>query len=127
MIEKHQSISLEIGSLDITFYRDDLKHISEFPTVYSTNINFPIEAREIALIDDVLYTGRTVKAALDAIFDLGRPKKISMTALIDQGHRELPIRADFVGKLVPTSRKEIVHVHMQEIDDDDGVYISEGL
>lgn len=114
-----------VGVLDITLYRDDLSTLGHQPVVHQTEVNFEISEKRIILIDDVLYTGRTIRAALDAIMDLGRPRLIQLVAFIDRGHRELPIRADYVGKNVPTSRKEVVAVKLQEIDGEDRVVILE--
>ena len=104
------------GILDITFYRDDLSMLSEHPVVNGTEINFPVTDKIIVLVDDVLYTGRTARAAIDAVMDIGRPRIIQLAILIDRGHRELPIRADYVGKNVPTSRSEMVNVKLMEFD-----------
>lgn len=101
-----------VGVLDITFYRDDLSHASDMPAVKPGTISFDVTGKRIVLVDDVLYTGRTARAAIEALFDLGRPKKIQLAILVDRGHRELPIRADFVGKNVPTSHNEVVRVQM---------------
>ncbi|MEN2984286.1 MAG: bifunctional pyr operon transcriptional regulator/uracil phosphoribosyltransferase PyrR [Dictyoglomaceae bacterium] len=114
-----------VGSLDITLYRDDLNLRLEQPEVGKTEINFSIEGKDVILVDDVLYTGRTVRCALDAIVDLGRPKTVQLAVLIDRGHRELPIRADYVGKNVPTSRKELIEVRLEETDGIDEVVIAE--
>jgi pyrimidine operon attenuation protein / uracil phosphoribosyltransferase len=113
------------GALDITLYRDDLmRHaVGPQPLVRSTDILFDIDDRLILLVDDVLYTGRTVRAALDALIDFGRPKAIQLAVLIDRGHRELPIKADYVGKNVPTSRRESVQVRLEEVDGHDDVLI----
>ena len=105
-----------VGILDITFYRDDLSMLSEHPVVNGTEINFPVTDKIIVLVDDVLYTGRTARAAIDAVMDIGRPRIIQLAILIDRGHRELPIRADYVGKNVPTSRSEMVNVKLMEFD-----------
>lgn len=105
-----------VGQLDITLYRDDLGMRGPAPLVRKTSINADITGRVVVLVDDVLYTGRTVRAALDALADLGRPARIQLAVLVDRGHRELPIRADFVGKNVPTSREERVEVRLQEVD-----------
>jgi len=115
----------EVGVLDITFYRDDLSTLSEHPIINATQIDFSVTDKKIVLVDDVLYTGRTVRAAIDAIMDLGRPKMIQLAILIDRGHRELPIRADYVGKNVPTSKSEIVHVKVTEFDGENAVTISD--
>lgn len=114
-----------IGVLDITLYRDDLTTLAQQPVLHKTEVPFSINDKKIILVDDVLYTGRTVRAALDALIDLGRPQFIQLAVLIDRGHRELPIRADYVGKNVPTSKKEVVSVHLQEIDGEDAVLIEE--
>src|SRR5512143_3629390 len=113
------------GALDITMYRDDLmRHaVGPQPLVRRTEIQFSIDDRRILLVDDVLYTGRTVRAGLDALIDFGRPRSIQLVALIDRGHRELPIKADYVGKNVPTARPESIHVRLQEIDGQDLVLI----
>jgi len=113
------------GALDITLYRDDLmRHaVGPQPVVRSTDIPFDIDDRIILLVDDVLYTGRTIRAALDALIDFGRPRAIQLAVLVDRGHRELPIKADYVGKNVPTSRRESVQVRLQEVDGHDDVVI----
>jgi pyrimidine operon attenuation protein/uracil phosphoribosyltransferase len=113
------------GALDITLYRDDLmRHaVGPQPVVRSTDILFDIDDRLILLVDDVLYTGRTIRAALDALIDFGRPKAIQLAVLVDRGHRELPIKADYVGKNVPTSRRESVQVRLEEVDGHDDVLI----
>jgi len=113
----------QYGVLDITLYRDDFRTRLKQPEVSVTNITFDVNEKDIVLIDDVLYTGRTVRAALDAIMDLGRPNTIQLCVLIDRGHRELPIRADFVGKNIPTSINEEVRVRLKEIDEEDAVYL----
>jgi len=109
-----------LGILDITLYRDDFRTALKQPKVQITNIPFSIDNKNIVLVDDVLYTGRTVRAALDALMDFGRPASIQLAILVDRGHRELPIKADFIGKNVPTSYGEEIRVHMKEIDEDDG-------
>lgn len=124
-IQRIENVQLPLGILDITFYRDDLSLLNEHPTVNSTQIDFDINNKKIVLVDDVLFTGRTVRAAIEALMDMGRPKMIQLAVLIDRGHRELPIRADYVGKNVPTSRKEIVHVLVDEFDNDDRVIIEQ--
>ncbi len=117
-----------IGSLDITLYRDDLMRnpVGPQPLVRKTDIPFSIDDRTIVLVDDVLYTGRTTRAALDALVDFGRPRAIQLVVLVDRGHRELPIKADYVGKNVPTSRKESVQVRLEEIDGVDEVLVVAG-
>ncbi|OPZ72567.1 MAG: Bifunctional protein PyrR [Firmicutes bacterium ADurb.Bin456] len=116
-----------MGILDITLYRDDLSTLAYQPLVRSTNVPFQVSGRIVILVDDVIYTGRTIRAALDAVMDLGRPRVIQLAVLIDRGHRELPIRADYVGKNVPTSSREEVSVRLQEIDSEEGVVILELL
>lgn len=112
-----------LGSLDVTLYRDDFRKRLKQPMVSVTNITFDVNEKDIILIDDVLYTGRTVRSALDALMDLGRPNTIQLCVLVDRGHRELPIKADFVGKNIPTSLNEEVKVKMKEIDDEDAIYL----
>ena len=112
------------GILDINLYRDDLTRVAEQPVIRKTEINFNLDGQTIVLVDDVLYTGRTVRSALDALVDFGRPKKIELAVLIDRGHRELPIRADFVGKNIPTHEEEIVHVRLLETDHVEEVVVS---
>ena len=124
-IEKIEKIKVPVGILDITLYRDDLTTVSEQPVVHKTEIDFDIRDKKIILIDDVLYTGRTVRAALDALIDFGRPRYIQLAVLIDRGHRELPIRADFIGKNVPTALKETVQVRLKEADGKEEVLILE--
>lgn len=114
-----------VGILDITLYRDDLTLISAGPVVRKTEIDFDINQKNVILVDDVLYTGRTARAALDALIDFGRPKSIQLAVLIDRGHRELPIRADYAGKNIPTSQKETVEVRLEETDGKDEVVIIE--
>jgi len=113
------------GSLDITLYRDDLSTVSHQPVVGASEIAVDINGKVVVLVDDVLYTGRTVRAAMDALIDFGRPRAIQLAVVIDRGHRELPIRADYVGKNVPTSKKEVIGVKLTEIDGMDGVVIKE--
>ncbi len=112
-----------VGLLDITLYRDDLTTISHQPVIKGSELGFSIDGAVIILIDDVLYTGRTVRAAIDAIMDFGRPSQIQLSVLIDRGHRELPIKADYVGKNVPTSRDEVIKVSLSETDGEDSVKI----
>ena len=123
MIEEIKGKKLPTGTLDITLYRDDLTRIAYQPVVRNTNILFPIDDKKVILVDDVLYTGRTVRAAIDALIDFGRPKKIELVVLIDRGHRQLPIRADYVGKNIPTSPEEMVEVKVEELDGTDEVLI----
>ena len=122
-IERIEGRCVTVGLLDITLYRDDLSTLSYQPVVHQTQISVDINGKVIVLVDDVLYTGRTVRAALDAVIDLGRPKVIQLAVLVDRGHRELPIRADYVGKNVPTSSKEIVGVQLMPVDQADRVVI----
>lgn len=124
-IRSFSDILIEVGSLDITLYRDDLDGLPIDPIVGSTKIDFSIKDKTVVLVDDVIYTGRTVRAALDAVMKHERPQRIQLAVLIDRGHRELPIRGDFVGKNLPTSRKEVVAVFVPEIDGDMGVAIYE--
>jgi pyrimidine operon attenuation protein/uracil phosphoribosyltransferase len=125
MIAQIEGIELPVGKLDITLYRDDLTALSDKPIVHGTDIPFDITGKKIILVDDVLYTGRTVRASMDALVDLGRARYIQLAVLIDRGHRELPIRADYVGKNVPTSGKESIQVKLREVDGDDEVIIVE--
>jgi pyrimidine operon attenuation protein/uracil phosphoribosyltransferase len=120
-----EGVTVPVGALDITLYRDDLALKAEAPLLRGTDIPFPVDGRTVVLVDDVLYTGRTIRAALDAVIDLGRPRLIQLAVLIDRGHRELPIRPDYVGKNLPTSRREIVHVKVKEHDGEDRVVIQE--
>ena len=124
-IKKIEGKEIASGALDITLYRDDLALASGQPLVRKKEIDFDINNKNLVLVDDVLYTGRTIRAALDALIDFGRPKSIQLAVLIDRGHRELPIRADFVGKNIPTSKRESVEVHLQESDGNDEVLIAE--
>ncbi len=124
-IKKIESANIPTGALDITLYRDDLALASGQPLVRKTEIDFDINDQNLILVDDVLYTGRTIRAALDALIDFGRPKSIQLAVLVDRGHRELPIRADFVGKNIPTSNKESVEVKLEETDGIDEVVIVE--
>jgi pyrimidine operon attenuation protein/uracil phosphoribosyltransferase len=118
-----EGVSPEVGALDITFYRDDRARLGPHPVVKGTDLPFAIEGATVVLVDDVLYTGRTVRAAMDALREFGRPSAIRLAVLVDRGHRELPIRADHVGKNVPTSRDEVVRVHVAELDGSDAVDI----
>ncbi len=126
-IEELGEGKVPVGILDITLYRDDLTAIAEQPVVRKTEINFDIKDKRIVLVDDVLFTGRTIRCALDGLIDFGRPKDIQLAILIDRGHRELPIRADYVGKNVPTSLNEAVEVRLKEIDGVDEIVISEEI
>ena len=124
-IENFEGKRPPVGILDITFYRDDLSMLAEHPVVNGTSIDFVVNGKNIVLVDDVLYTGRTARAAIEAIFDMGRPNCIRFAILIDRGHRELPIRADFFGKNVPTSKQELIKVNLKEIDLTDSVTLCE--
>ncbi|MGL5347353.1 MAG: bifunctional pyr operon transcriptional regulator/uracil phosphoribosyltransferase PyrR [Peptostreptococcaceae bacterium] len=122
-IEQIEGATIKTGELDITLYRDDLKKVDVDPVLNGSNIEFNIDDKIVILVDDVLYTGRTVRSALDAVMDIGRPKAIQLAVLVDRGHRELPVRADYVGKNVPTSRHEIISVKLNETDEEDSVTI----
>lgn len=124
-IKKIDNEDLPLGVLDVTLYRDDFRMRLKQPEVSVSNITFDINEKDIILIDDVLFTGRTVRSAMNAIMDLGRPSSIQLCILIDRGHRELPIRADFVGKNIPTSQHEEIKVKMEEHDGEDAIYIIE--
>jgi pyrimidine operon attenuation protein/uracil phosphoribosyltransferase len=123
LIEEVEGVKPPLGSLDITLYRDDLLGKLEQPRLQGTDIAFDMTGRDVVLVDDVLYTGRTIRAALDELIDLGRPKSIQLAVLIDRGHRQVPIRADFVGKNVPTSSDESIRVHVSEVDGEDSVLL----
>ncbi|QNU68485.1 bifunctional pyr operon transcriptional regulator/uracil phosphoribosyltransferase PyrR [Ruminiclostridium herbifermentans] len=123
-IKEVENTEIPVGILDITLYRDDLSLLNEHPVINGTEINFDIANKKVVLVDDVIYTGRTVRAAIDALMDINRPQMIQLAVMIDRGHRELPIRADYVGKNVPTSRSEIVHVNVKEIDGENSVTIT---
>ncbi len=125
-IEEIEGQSIPMGVVDITLYRDDIAHSAEQPLVRGTNLPFDLDRVAIVLVDDVLYTGRTVRAALDAIIDFGRPLAVQLAALIDRGHREIPIRADYVGKSIATAKQELVEVCLVERDGFDSVYVREG-
>lgn len=122
-IREIDGVEIPVGVLDINLYRDDLSLIQDHPVLRRTEIPFDIEGLTVVLVDDVLFTGRTIRAALEGLNDLGRPKAIQLAVLIDRGHRELPIRADYVGKNVPTSMSEVVEVRLREIDGEDAVVI----
>jgi pyrimidine operon attenuation protein/uracil phosphoribosyltransferase len=115
--------AVPLGDLDISFYRDDYSLRPSAPIVHATHLNFPVDQRTLVIVDDVLYTGRTVRAAIDAIFDYGRPARVQLAVLVDRGHRELPIRPDYVGKNIPSSQEERVNVCVEEIDGLDEVTI----
>ena len=125
LISSFEDSTPQIGKLDITLYRDDLTEIALQPVVRRTEVDFDVQGMRIVLCDDVLYTGRTARAALDALIDMGRPQIIQYAVLVDRGHRELPIRADYVGKNIPTSRAELVKVKLSEVDGEDSVELLE--
>lgn len=122
-IREHENVGLPVGALDITFYRDDLSMLAQQPVVKGTDLPFDVTGTTVVLVDDVLYTGRTIRAAMDALMEYGRPHAVRLAVLVDRGHRELPIRADHVGKNVPTSREELVRVRIEEVDGEDAVDI----
>jgi pyrimidine operon attenuation protein / uracil phosphoribosyltransferase len=126
-IESGEGVRLPVGALDISLYRDDLTELATYPIVRPTELSFDITGRTVVLVDDVLFTGRTIRAALDALIDHGRPRAVRLVVLTDRGHRELPIRADHVGRNLPTSRDERVNVHVVEIDGTDGVSLGRPL
>ncbi len=131
LVAERSGVEVPVGALDITFHRDDV-HVragvspSRQPVVRATSIPFPIEGMTVVLVDDVLYTGRTIRAAIDALLDFGRPARVQLVVLVDRGHRELPIRPDYVGKNLPTGRGEHIRVELVEIDERDGVYLVAG-
>lgn len=125
LVKELEGIDLPLGVLDITLFRDDLHKKEHHPVVQKTEINFSVEDKDIVLIDDVIFTGRTIRAAMDSIFELGRPASIQLAVFIDRGHRELPISPDFKGKYLPTSRRERVNVMLKEIEKKDQVLIME--
>ncbi len=122
-INDFEGVEIPVGILDITLYRDDLSMVAQQPIVHKTEIPFDINGKNVILVDDVLYTGRTVRSALDALVDLGRPHAIQLAIVVDRGHRELPIRADYVGKNIPTSEEEVVSVNLKEIDGQDSILL----
>lgn len=124
-IVKIEGLEPPCGSIDIKFYRDDLTELAESPVVKKAELPFSVTDRDVILVDDVLYTGRTARAAIEAVFTCGRPRSIQFAVLVDRGHRELPIRADFVGKNIPTSRSELVEVRLPEFDNETGVFLME--
>ncbi len=125
-ISEIEGVQVPFGVLDITLYRDDLSRSRAQPTLKGTDLPFPVTGARIILVDDVLFTGRTIRAALDAIIDFGRPACVELAALIDRGHRELPIRADYVGKNVPSDREEIIKVRLSELGEEDAAYLIPG-
>ena len=122
-IKKIEDISVPCGSVDISFYRDDLTRASDAPVVANAGIGVAVDDKDVVVVDDVLYTGRTARAAIEAVFAVGRPRTIQFAVLVDRGHRELPIRADYVGKNVPTSHTELIEVRLPEYDGETGVYL----
>ncbi|AMN36355.1 bifunctional pyr operon transcriptional regulator/uracil phosphoribosyltransferase PyrR [Clostridium perfringens] len=124
-IEKFEGVKIPVASVDITLYRDDLTNVSDTPNLNDPKIDVDIRGKKVIIVDDVLYTCRTVRAAIDAIMDQGRPEFIQLAVLVDRGHKELPIRADYVGKNIPTSKDEIIKVQIKEIDGTDSVEIYE--
>lgn len=116
-VKKYEGVALDVGELDISLYRDDLAEKSETPVIEKIDVPFEVRGRDVVLVDDVLFTGRTARAAIDAVFTLGRPRTIQLAVLIDRGHRELPIRADYVGKNLPTSKHEVVRVMIPPYDE----------
>jgi len=120
-----EGTAVPVGCVDITYYRDDMTHLSKDPTLNHADVPFDVEGKTVVLVDDVLYTGRTARAAMDCVMDLGRPRRIQLAVLIDRGHRELPIRADFAGKNIPTAQTEFVRVNMADIDEDESVWLYE--
>lgn len=125
LILQKERVEIPVGIMDITLYRDDCSETETQTMVQKTDIPFPVAKKDVLLVDDVLFTGRTIRAAMDSLFDLGRPRTIQLLVLVDRGHRELPIRADYVGKSLPTSRRELVQVHLAEVDKTDEVLITE--
>src|SRR5918995_2345804 len=129
LVEERSGVALPVGALDITFHRDDV-HVRDGgrppgrqPVVRATSVPFPLEGMTVVLVDDVLYTGRTIRAAIDALLEFGRPARVQLAVLVDRGHRELPIRPDFVGKNLPTGRDERIQVELVELDERDGVFL----
>ena len=123
-IRKLSGQELPLGKLDITFYRDDLTLVDTQPVVEASHLDFDVEEKTVILVDDVLYTGRTTRAALDSVLDYGRPRSVELVVLVDRGHRELPIQADYVGKHIETARDEVVEVRMPSVDDEEGVFLT---
>jgi pyrimidine operon attenuation protein/uracil phosphoribosyltransferase len=124
-IRIHSGVGVPVGVLDISLYRDDLTRIRENPRVAAPSLPFDVAGKDVVLVDDVIYTGRTVRAAIEALFKMGRPRTIRLAILVDRGHRELPFRPDFVGKNIPTSRREVVAVRFPQTDGETGVFLYE--
>jgi len=122
-IEKIENTVVPCSCLDISYYRDDLTKLDESPVIYEGKLSFDVTDKDVIIVDDVLYTGRTARAAIEGVFKSGRPRSIQFAVLIDRGHRELPIRADYVGKNVPTSKSELIEVRIPEFDEETGVYL----
>ena len=125
ILKEMENVKVPRGELDITLYRDDISTLADQPVVHSTSVPGDITGKRVVLVDDVLFTGRTIRAALDALTDLGRPERVQLVVLVDRGHRELPISADYVGKVIPTSRMENVEVRVKELDGEDRAVICE--
>jgi pyrimidine operon attenuation protein/uracil phosphoribosyltransferase len=123
LIEAFAHVKVPVGIIDITLYRDDLSTVGPQPIFHANEIDFPVDGRELVIVDDVLYTGRTIRAAMNGLFDLGRPKRVRLCVLIDRGHRELPVEASFIGRTVETSDTEIVEVRLNEIDKEERVVL----
>jgi pyrimidine operon attenuation protein/uracil phosphoribosyltransferase len=123
LLRESAHVDVPVGTLDITLYRDDLSTVGPQPVLHASHIDFSVDGRDLVVVDDVLYTGRTVRAAMNALFDLGRPKRIRLCVLIDRGHREIPVAATFVGRTVQTSATEIVEVRLQEMDGEERVML----
>ena len=122
-----EAVDVPVGSIDIAFYRDDLSRLAEMPELRRTELPFDVNDRDVVLVDDVIYTGRTARAAIEAVFSCGRPRSIQLAVQVDRGHRELPIRPDYVGKNLPTSRQELVEVRLPEFDGETGVFLMDML
>lgn len=125
IMRQTEKIAVPVGTLDITFYRDDLSTLGPKPVVQQSEIGFPVEGKRVVLVDDVLYTGRTVRSAMDALFFHGRPSMVQLLVLIDRGHRELPIEATFIGRAVQTTKNEVIEVKLKEVDNTDKVLLME--
>jgi pyrimidine operon attenuation protein / uracil phosphoribosyltransferase len=125
LLAELHGIDVPLGDLDISFYRDDVTLRAGAPVVHATHLDFDVDGRTVVVVDDVLFTGRTVRAAIEALFDYGRPARVQLAVLADRGHRELPVRPDYVGKNLPTARGERVNVHVEELDGEDSVTIAE--
>jgi pyrimidine operon attenuation protein/uracil phosphoribosyltransferase len=127
LLAELHGIDVPLGDLDISFYRDDVALRGGFPVVHATHLDFDVDGRTVVIVDDVLFTGRTVRAAIEALFDYGRPARVQLAVLADRGHRELPLRPDYVGKNLPTARSERVYVRVAELDGEDSVTIGEAV